>query len=212
MSISWTPCTVKLADLRPWADNPRMSTKKQAQRLLDSWTRFGQVQAIAIGPQNEVYDGHQRLSALLTVHGPSYQVDARRSDRELTDEERRALVVTLHAGAVGSWNWDNLANWDAGELQEWGFDSETLMTWQRDVGALGNLIGSESNNEWQGMPEFEQEDVFGSAKDITVHFASVADIEVFSRLVDQKITEKTKYIWFPKQEHADLKALIAHES
>jgi hypothetical protein len=135
-----------------------------------------------------------------------------RSDRELTDEERRALVVALHAGAVGSWNWDNLANWDAGELQEWGFDSETLMNWQRDVGALGNLLGSEVSEEWQGMPEFEQEDAFGSAKDITVHFASVADIEAFSRLVDQTITEKTKYIWFPKQEHADLKVLIAHES
>ena len=79
MSISWTPCTVKLSDLRPWADNPRMSTKKQAQRLLDSWTRFGQVQAIAIGPDNEVYDGHQRqnrhgygngcLSGLSQRHG-----------------------------------------------------------------------------------------------------------------------------------------------
>ena len=151
MSISWTPCTVKLSDLRPWADNPRMSTKRQAQRLLDSWTRFGQVQAIAIGPQNEVYDGHQRLSALLTVHGPSYQVDARRCSRELTDEERRALVVTLHAGAVGSWDWDSLSGWDAGLLQEWGFDGDTLTNWQKDVTALGTMLQSEG-------PEFPEYD------------------------------------------------------
>ena len=51
--ITWQPCTVKLSDLRPWADYPRMSTKKQAQMLLDSWTRFGQVQTIAIGRSEE---------------------------------------------------------------------------------------------------------------------------------------------------------------
>ena len=142
--ITWQPCTVKLSDLRPWADNPRMSTKKQAQRLLDSWTRFGQVQAIAIGPDNEVYDGHQRLSALLTVHGNGYTVDARRCSRALSDEERRALVVTLHAGAVGSWDWDALSGWDAGELQQWGFDGDTLTNWQKDVTALGAMLSAEA--------------------------------------------------------------------
>ena len=142
--ITWQPCTVKLSDLRPWADNPRMSTKKQAQRLLDSWKRFGQVQAIAIGPDNEVYDGHQRLSALLTVHGNGYTVDARRCSRALSDEERRALVVTLHAGAVGSWDWDALSGWDAGELQQWGFDGDTLTNWQKDVTALGAMLSAEA--------------------------------------------------------------------
>ena len=143
MTVTWSNVQVMLGELQPWADNPRLSSKRQAQRLLDSWRQFGQVQTVAIGPQNEVYDGHQRLSALLTVHGPSYQVDARRCSRELSDVERRALVVTLHAGAVGSWNWDNLANWDAGELREWGFDSETLTTWQRDVGALDVFLESQ---------------------------------------------------------------------
>ena len=153
--ITWSNVQVTLGELQPWADNPRLSSKRQAQRLLDSWRQFGQVQTVAIGPSNEVYDGHQRLSALLTVHGPSYQVDARRCSRELSDVERRALVVTLHAGAVGSWNWDNLANWDAGELQEWGFDSETLMTWQRDVGALDAFL--ESQQAETEIPEQQTE-------------------------------------------------------
>lgn len=154
--ITWANCQVTLGELHPWGDNPRLSTKAQARRMLESWQRFGQVQTIAIGPGGQVYDGHQRLSALLTLHGKSYQVDARRSDRELTDEERRALVVTLHAGAVGSWNWDNLANWDAGELQEWGFDSETLTTWQRDVGALGNLLQSEEADSADAEPQVDR--------------------------------------------------------
>ena len=156
MAVTWANCQVTLGELQPWADNPRLSSKRQAQRLLDSWRQFGQVQTVAIGPSNEVYDGHQRLSALLTVHGPSYQVDARRCSRELSDVERRALVVALHAGAVGSWNWDNLANWDAGELQEWGFDSETLQNWQRDVGALGNLLDSEEAESADAEPQIDR--------------------------------------------------------
>jgi len=108
--ITWSNVQVTLGELQPWADNPRLSSKRQAQRLLDSWRQFGQVQTVAIGPSNEVYDGHQRLSALLTVHGLSYQVDARRCSRELSDVERRALVVTLHAGAVGPLNWDAIAH------------------------------------------------------------------------------------------------------
>ena len=156
MAVTWANCQVTLGELKPWADNPRLSSKRQAQRILDSWRQFRQVQTFAIGPSNEVYDGHQRLSALLTVHGPSYQVDARRCSRELSEVERRALVVTLHAGAVGSWNWDNLANWDAGELQEWGFDSETLTTWQRDVGALGNLLQSEEAESADAEPQIDR--------------------------------------------------------
>ena len=154
--ITWANCQVTLGELQPWADNPRLSTKAQARRLLESWQRFGQVQTIAIGPGGQVYDGHQRLSALLTLHGKSYQVDARRSDRELTDEERRALVVTLHAGAVGAWDWDSLSGWEAGLLQEWGFDSDTLTNWQRDVTALGNLLASEEADSADAEPQIDR--------------------------------------------------------
>ena len=73
--LTWTNCTATLGALKPWADNPRFSTKKQARALLNSWRDLGQFQTIAIGPDGEVYDGHQRLSALLTVHGADYPID-----------------------------------------------------------------------------------------------------------------------------------------
>jgi hypothetical protein len=41
--ITWTNTRVRLGDLKPWADNPRMSTKAQARRLLQSFDTFGQV-------------------------------------------------------------------------------------------------------------------------------------------------------------------------
>ena len=48
------------------------------------------------------------------------------------------------------------------------------------------------------MPEFKQEEE--KHFKIIVHFPDDNAVNTFSELVGQKITEKTKYIWFPKQE------------
>jgi len=142
MSLTWTNKRVKLRDLKPWERNPRQITKRAAQRLLDSWRDYGQVQMIVVGPDNEVYDGHQRLSALKVVYGDDYEVEVRRASRALTDDERCRLVVLLHAGATGSWNWDELSGWDADKLGEWGLDRDTLAQWRIDTAALTQMLQS----------------------------------------------------------------------
>jgi hypothetical protein len=138
--ITWTNTRVRLGDLKPWADNPRMSSKAQARRLLQSFDKFGQVQTVAIDPSGSVLDGHQRLSALLTIHGDKYELDARQASRELSDAERRELVVSLHAGAVGSWDWDKVSAWDASELQGWGMDAALLTAWNNDALNLRTML------------------------------------------------------------------------
>lgn len=60
-----------------------------------------------------------------------------------------------------------------------------IPTWQED--------------EWQGMPEFAQEDQ-SPYKTLFVHFESREDVDAFAKLVDQKIAAKTKFIWYPKVE------------
>lgn len=140
--MKWTNTTITLGQLKPWSDNPKTSSKKDARALLKSWDELGQFQTIAIGPGGEVYDGHQRLSALLTAHGADYVVEARQADRALTDEERRKIA--LYSRQIGAWDWDALSNWQPAELMEWGgFDADTLKDWKRDVAALDNFLKSE---------------------------------------------------------------------
>lgn len=55
----------------------------------------------------------------------------------------------------------------------------------------------EWRKEWQGMPEFVQEKMEPFAT-ITVRFASKEDLEEFSRIIGQNVTEKTKHLWHPK--------------
>jgi hypothetical protein len=146
--LTWTNIRVKLGDLKPWANNPRKSSLKQAKRILESFDEFGQVETIAVSPGLDVYDGHQRLSALLRVHGKNYEVDARQASRALTDEERKRLVVLLHAGAVGAWDWDTLSSWDDTLLKKAGLDDDFLKQLNTDGAAIKALLGSlEQENE-----------------------------------------------------------------
>ena len=52
---------------------------------------------------------------------------------------------------------------------------------------------------WQGMPEFEQEDLMPKSS-LIVHFESDEDREHFAQLVQQRITPKTRSIWYPEAE------------
>lgn len=58
------------------------------------------------------------------------------------------------------------------------------------------------SSEWKDMPEFIQEDL-QPYKSVIVHFENKADLDSFSKLIEQKITYKTKSIWFPKADIAD---------
>jgi len=151
----WANVTAKLGSLKPWDSNPKTSTKKDARALLKSWDELGQFQTVAIGPGGEVYDGHQRLSALLTVHGKDYEIVARQSDRPLTDEERRKIA--LYSRQIGAWDWDALSSWQPAELMEWGgFDADTLKTWKRDVTALDNFLKSEQPEPADAEPQIDR--------------------------------------------------------
>jgi len=52
-------------------------------------------------------------------------------------------------------------------------------------------------NEWKDMPEFVQKDIM-PWKTIKVHFESKEDLDKFAKIIEQKITIETKYIWFPE--------------
>ena len=126
-NLAWTNERRKLSDLVPWPRNPRQIREDQAARLSESLEQFGQVDIIAIGPENEVFNGHQRLNVWAADHGPDLEVDVRVASRSLTEKEREKLTVFLHKGAAGEWDFDTLANeFELDELLEWGFSEPEL--------------------------------------------------------------------------------------
>lgn len=65
------------------------------------------------------------------------------------------------------------------------------------------LFGEEPNwwdEHWQDMPEFVQDRQEPHAC-INIRFETEADLQEFAQLIDQKLTHKTKSIWFPFRSH-----------
>lgn len=60
-------------------------------------------------------------------------------------------------------------------------------------------VGTSWEKEWQGMPEFVQEDQ-RPWKTLYVHFENRHDMEDFARLIGQKLTQETRSVWFPEAE------------
>lgn len=62
-----------------------------------------------------------------------------------------------------------------------------------------DLFGDENfdwQKEWQGMPEFVQENL-QEIHSITVHFVTIEDMNKFSELVGKNITFTTKSMLYP---------------
>jgi len=140
--IQWTSDKRRLADLIPWDNNPRQLKEMQAEHLEISLDKFGLAIPFLISPNNEIYDGHQRqaLMQMMTQYGPGAAVDVRVSDRLLTMQERKELVIRLHEN-TGEWDFDVLANvYDADELAEWGFPDWKLegLTDMNDAAPIEN--------------------------------------------------------------------------
>jgi hypothetical protein len=55
-------------------------------------------------------------------------------------------------------------------------------------------------DHWVGMPEFEQAKKEPFAV-MNVRFETEADLMEFAKLIDQKLTSKTKSIWHPYKPH-----------
>ena len=59
------------------------------------------METIAIGPGNEVYNGHQRLNVLASKYGKDYEVEVRVASRPLDEKEREKLTIYLAQGRGG---------------------------------------------------------------------------------------------------------------
>ena len=145
--LKWQPIKVKLGQIRAWENNPRLSTKAQAERIIASEKKFGQAIPFLLSPVADgkypLLDGHQRLSAWLTVYGEEYEMDANVSNRLLSDDEHKELIITLHTGATGDWDWNAISAWDTDKLKGWGMDEAQKKAWDNDSNNLKELLNAE---------------------------------------------------------------------
>lgn len=155
--ITWKNERRKLHQLMPWPRNPRYIKTDQAERLVSSVEDFGQVETLAIGPDDALYNGHQRLNVLAGQYGMDYEVDVRVSSRPLTEKERERLTILLHKGAAGNFDWEILANeFEFDDLLEWGFSEDELFGHDFDPSPEEN-VGADTEPQINRADELREE-------------------------------------------------------
>jgi hypothetical protein len=92
-----------------------------------------------------------------------------------------------------------LAQYDVADLQLAGWDTAALDKLAAEFLQVTQTPTGKPGDEWTGMPEFDQQDKT-AFRILIVHFKTQADFDQFVQLTAARVTDKTKYIWFPEIE------------
>lgn len=182
----------KPSELKPYPNNPRLN-EDAVDKVARSISEFGFRQPIVVDKDNMIIVGHTRWKAALRLNLEKVPVHVA---GDLTPEQIKAYrIADNKTGEYAFWDWDTLSI-ELTELADLNFDLDWL-----DFNGLGK---NDPLKEWVGMPEFVSEDKT-SFKALVVHFRDQEGIDEFMKLVGQKITDKTRFIWFPEIEQAIVK-------
>ena len=114
--------TVKLSEIKPNPDNPRVIKRNQLkslQKSLNDFPEMMKLRPIVVDEDGVILGGNMRYQALLANGATETEVE---TVSGLTPEQKREFMIKDNV-AFGDWDWDALANeWDANELNEWGLD------------------------------------------------------------------------------------------
>lgn len=200
-----------MAKIRPDKNNANKGTERGRYMVEASLRETGAGRSILLDKADRIIAGNKTFEAATDIGLPVRVVETdgtelvavKRTDLDLSDTTGTARKLAYYdnrASEVGL-EWDAeqvLADIGAGlDLSAMFFDFE-----------LDKLLGRQGEEfdpakEWQGMPEFEQEDL-EAWKSVKVNFANEADLVNFAALVGQTVTKNTRSIWYPKKEKLDL--------
>lgn len=116
---------MKLSDIKPNPDNPRIIRDAKFEQLKKSIKEFPamlELRPMVVDADNVVLGGNMRLRALQDLGYTEIPEAWVKRAEELTEEEKRRFIIVDNVG-YGEWDWETIANdWDADEVREWGLD------------------------------------------------------------------------------------------
>lgn len=179
--------------------NANKGTEYGGHLMEKSFRENGAGRSILIDKNNRIIAGNKStetaasigLQDVIIVESDGTKLIAvKRTDIDIDSKEGRELALGDNATSKANLEWDPEAIQQI--QQQWNVQPE-------DWG-IRDFVEGENNaeEEWTGMPGFENEDMTG-VQAIIVHFKTPQDVELFGMLINQKLTSKTKAIWYPEE-------------
>lgn len=207
----------KLTDLVPDARNANRGTERGLRMLEDSLREDGAGRGILLDRNGNVIAGNKTLERavdlgledVIVVPTDGKQLVAtQRLDVDIDSPQGRRMA--LRDNRVGQVDLD----WDAATLQALADEGVDLSKLWND-NELNWVLGKQTTednpvDEWKGMPEFDQEDL-SAFQTIHLHFKDQSDRDQFAALIKQKISDKTRSLWYPEAPKINMKDIYTDE-
>ena len=188
-----------IAILKPDKRNARKHNPRNIGLIADSMQEVGAARSIVIDEDDNILAGNGAVEAaaqagitkLHVVDADGETIVAVRR-KGLTKEQKIRLSLADNRAT-------DLGGWDLEVLEELA-DEDMLegMFYQSEIDAILSQESTlnSAEEEWKGMPEYEHQDKT-AYRTIPVHFACENDVIDFAERIGQKITENTRFVWFP---------------
>jgi ParB-like chromosome segregation protein Spo0J len=116
---------MKLKDIKPNPNNPRVLRDDKFQKLKQSIKEFPKMLSLrpmVIDENNVVLGGNMRLRVLQELGFNDIDEAWVKRSSDLTEEEKKRFIIADNV-SFGEWDWDTLANdWDVVDLEAWGLE------------------------------------------------------------------------------------------
>jgi len=127
---------MKLKDIKPNPNNPRVLRDDKFQKLKQSIKEFPKMLSLrpmVIDENNVVLGGNMRLRALQELGFTDIDEAWVKRSSDLTEEEKKRFIIADNV-AFGEWDWDTLANdWEVVDLEAWGLDIPQFIAVEEEV-------------------------------------------------------------------------------
>ena len=189
---------IDISQIKPYEKNPRKISEDAVKLVANSIKKFGWQQPIVVDKKFVIIVGHTRFEAskLLNLKEVPIQI------AELDDDKAKAYrIADNKLNSKTYWDYSYLTE----ELQELMNSKTDLESLGFDKSELDSLLDyhemeSKFNPEehWDNKPSYEHDDI-APYKSLIIHFPKEENLSEFLDKIGQEITDKTKYIYYPKQ-------------
>jgi hypothetical protein len=194
---------LEIDKIKPYENNPRK--KRDIEKVATSIEEFGWQQPIVVDKNNVIIVGHSRLEAAKFLKYKTAPVLI----ADITPEKAKAYrIADNKTNEYSDWDYGAL-NQEFTDLLDNNYDLDSLGFEEHELESLitfddSNTKWLDQSKEWQDMPEYDHNDET-PFRSMIMHFMTKKDFETFLQLIQQDATEKTRWLYFPRQELNTLK-------
>ncbi len=197
-----------IEDLKPHPKNYKTHPEDQIQHICRSIEENGVYRNIVIAKDNTILAGHGVVEACRKLKLKSIPV-IELPIKSTSPKAIKLLASDNEVSHLGETNERQLSEilkeiMEDGDLLGTGYDEMMLANLAYVTRPRDEIKDFDEAKEWLGMPEFENTEKYPN---ITIHFRTMENKLAFQKEIGLEITEKTKSVWWPKEERDDLKSV-----